>query len=108
MTDSGKPVFEPAEAARLVGKVVLLGLTHLDSEGMIVRREQLHGTIESVDERRGFAVALAGERAGERYWLPPDLRPFEEAAPGEYRLRATGEVVVDPDLLARWTVRAPE
>jgi hypothetical protein len=47
------------------------------------------------------------ERAdnGQRVSLPPQL---QEAEPGEYRLRATGEVVVDPDYFARWTWKSNE
>jgi hypothetical protein len=34
------------------------------------------------------------------------MRAFRRAEPGEYRLASTGEVVMDPDLLANWTVTA--
>ena len=40
----------------------------------------------------------------ETYTLPPDLRNYEPAAPGEYRLRSTGEVVADPDFISNWTI----
>jgi len=36
--------------------------------------------------------------------LPPDLRSLKPAPAGEYRLRATGEIVRDPDYLATWVV----
>lgn len=61
----------------------------------------------SAHERQGFAVELKGKRKGEIFWLPPDVGPFQDAKPGEYKLRSTGEVVVDPDLLATWTVNNP-
>jgi hypothetical protein len=44
---------------------------------------------------------------GEVYRLPPDLRPVTDAAPGEYRLRSTGEVIVDPDVTITWTITNP-
>jgi hypothetical protein len=58
-----------------------------------------------VDPRRGVAVRRA--EASGVYWLPPDLRGWKPAPPGEYRLKSTGEVVVDPDYLAAWTVVQP-
>jgi len=39
--------------------------------------------------------------------LPPEPEAYEPAPPGEYRLRSTGEVVVDPDYLTTWTVGSP-
>jgi hypothetical protein len=35
------------------------------------------------------------------------MRAFQPAPPGEYRLKSTGEIVVDPDLLSTWTIRRP-
>ncbi|MBN7463153.1 hypothetical protein I3U64_23750, partial [Mycobacteroides abscessus subsp. abscessus] len=40
----------------------------------------------------------------ETFTLPPAPESFSPAAPGEYRLRSTGEVITDPDYLATWTV----
>jgi hypothetical protein len=102
-----RPPFDQVKASALIGKYVLIGLTYLDHRDNLIEQKQMHGRIMSADERQGFAVALEGKRKGETFWLPPDLRPFQEAKPGEYRLRSTGEVVVDPDLLATWTVNNP-
>jgi hypothetical protein len=35
------------------------------------------------------------------------LEAFEAAPPGEYRLRSSGEVVVNPDYITSWVVEAP-
>jgi len=43
----------------------------------------------------------------EDFTLPPDLSAFQKAQPGEYRLRRTGEVIVNPDYLCVWIVQAP-
>ncbi len=91
-----------AEAESLLGKTVLVGLTFVNEQDEALEQTQYHGFIESADERDGFAVRRAD--TGEVEWLPPDLRAFETAARGEYRLRSTGEVVVDPDLLSTWTI----
>jgi hypothetical protein len=103
----GKPAFDRDRAAALIGKHVLIGVTTVDHDGKVLEQKQMHGTIALVDERRGVKIELKGARDGEEYWLPPDLSSFEDAPPGEYRLRSNGEVVVDPDLLSSWTVKKP-
>ena len=89
------------------GLVVLIGLTHLHRDGSLDRREQFYGQIVSVDPVDGIELDLSGQDAGERYWLPPDLRAFERAPPGDYTLTSSGQVVRDPDLLTQWTVESP-
>ena len=85
----------------VVGKRVLIGLTYVDEHGDVTRQEQKHGLIVRADDG-GVTVRLAG--TGDEMWLPPSLEALEPAAAGEYRLRRTGEVVVDPDLIATWTI----
>lgn len=89
------------------GCVVLVGITYLHSDGSLDRHEQFYGQVESVDRSSGVRLDLSGTRSGEIYDLPPVLEAFEPAAKGEYRLRSTGEIVRDPDLLTSWTVQAP-
>ncbi len=98
-------VWDPKLAVELVGKRVLVGITDLAPDGAVVGQRQFHGHAIRADRRGGIAVRLAGARAGEELMLPPDTRAFRPAAPGEYRLRQTGEVVRDPDFLATWSVR---
>jgi len=45
---------------------------------------------------------------GEIIGLPPDLSSTQVAALGEYRLRSTGEIVVNPDYLTTWNINRPE
>jgi len=52
-------------------------------------------------------IALGPHDTGELEWLAPDVRAFALAAPGEYRLRSTGEVVSDPDVLTTGTLHGP-
>lgn len=106
MSDVGElPAWNDAQAAKLVGATVLIGITRLDASG--AEQEQMFGVVRSADARDGFEVLLEGARSGETYWLPPDLRNFVPAPPGEYRLRSTGEVVTDPDYTSTWTIQPP-
>ena len=104
------PSHPPAEhwdddfAATLVGKLVLVGLTYAAKDDTVLRREQFSGLVVSADRSRGILLELEGARAGETYALPPQTSVLMAARRGEYRLSATGEVVVDPDYLVTWTV----
>jgi RNase P/RNase MRP subunit p29 len=94
---------DDATAARLIGKHALVGLTYVNADGTLRKHVQLHGRITAVDETK-ITMRLHG--SDEEFTLPPDPEWFEPAEPGEYRLRSTGEVVVDPDLLASLTITA--
>lgn len=103
-----RPQFDPALADELVGKLVLVGLSHEDRRGEVKGHEQFFGTVSAVDPRRGIALSLQGKRTGETKWLPPDTRAFHRADKGQYRLRSTGEVVSNPDYTAQWTLVRPD
>lgn len=98
------PAFDPDRAASLLGKHVLIGITHVRADGAVEGQHRHHGVIVSCDET---IVAIEPWGGGELITLPPDLRPFQPAPAGEYRLRSTGEIVVDPDFTASWTVHRP-
>jgi hypothetical protein len=85
----------------IIGKHVLVGMTYVDGDGTLIEQRQKHGVVVSADDEAVY-IRLAG--SGEEFWLPPDLASFQEAEEGEYRLRETGEVVVDPDFVASWTI----
>jgi hypothetical protein len=92
----------------LVGKYLLIGLTYTDGDDRILEQRQLHGRVIEASGKRGIVVELLGWNAGERFELPPDLRCFQPAKPGQYRLRSTGEIVEDPDYVVTWFVTRPE
>jgi len=106
--DDGRPAYDAALATSFIGKTVLVGLTYTDHKGKFVEQRQMHGVVESADERRGFAVQLRGSRSGEVFWLPPQTDTFKPAPPGEYREHSTGEIIVDPDYVAMWVVSRPK
>jgi hypothetical protein len=104
-----KPVWDQDEAEWLLGKYVLIGVTDYASDGKtVLSQEQYHGRIVAADEKVGVKIECEGVWAGKTMNLPPDLRSFQLARPGEYRLRSTGEVVTNPDLVATWSVHTTE
>ena len=110
MTDANEyskpPSFDEEVATGYIGKYILVGVTVQDHEGNVIRHEQVHGTVRAATSR-GITIALRGVRDGDTWNMPPDLRSIMPADPGTYTLRSTKEVVVDPDLLANWTVTRP-
>lgn len=98
------PPYDAAKAAELVGKRILVGLTTLDHQGRLLERRQFLGTVVRVDEEEGVVVTISGST--EEFRFPPDLRAFRKADKGQYRMRSTGERVVDPDFLTSWTMTA--
>ena len=103
---SNDQVWDEEFARGLLGKTLLVGLTYRNSDGD--RVEQLHGEVVAVDARRGIELRLAGEREGDVFRLPPDLRGISVAAPGAYRLRTTGETVENPDFTATFDIHPPK
>ena len=88
----------------LIGKRVLVGLTIQDHNGKLIERRQFLGTIVRADEEEGVVLTMAGST--EEFRLPPNPGAFRKAEKGEYRMRSTGERVVNPDFLTSWTMTA--
>jgi hypothetical protein len=98
-------VFDEDFAKAIVGKYILVGVTHLDYDGKELRHEQFHGVIVRASRREGIVISLRGTREGETWNMPPDTRGISQAKPGTYRLRQTGETIENPDLVITWTAR---
>lgn len=93
-------------ATTLPGKMVLVGLAYFEvGAEEPFEQQQLFGRVVHADECNGILLSLEGQRAGEQFNLPPDTRSFREAQPGDYRLRTTGEVVVDPDFTVTFSIQ---
>src|SRR2546423_9518011 len=92
-------------AASYIGKHLLVGMTYLDHNEQLLEQKQFHGDIVRINEHEGIVILLRD--SGEEYKLPPDIDSLKPAPAGEYRLRATGEVVVNPDLVTTWTLTKP-
>jgi hypothetical protein len=91
-----------AQVASVIGKHLLVGLTHRGLDDQVASIEQFHGIIDRVNLQEGLVVKLYG--TGEERSLPLDLSGLEKADPGQYRLKTTGEVVANPDFTLMWTI----
>ena len=111
MIDSwdGDPVsgFDEDFAEGFVGRTLLVGVTHVGADGAVVRQEQVHGVIVGASAY-GIDVELRGTHEGVVWRMPPFLDELAVAAPGTYRLRASGESVVDPDFLFSLTIHGAD
>jgi len=92
-------------AAELLGTDVLVGVTMVDHAGRVKERRQFHAQVVQASAEDG--VTLVDSEGGE-HWLPLDPEAYEPAEPGEYELRSTGQVVVDPTWLTKWIVSPPK
>ena len=93
--------FTAKDVNALLGKRVLIGVTHRTLDDAVASLEEFHGEVVRVNLDEGMVVMLP---TGAERSIPPDLSRLEPASPGEYRLKSTGEVVVDPDFTVMWTV----
>ena len=88
----------------LIGKTILIGLTYYTANDEFIEQKQYWGRVVESNENR----ILVKLNDGEIFVLPPDLSSTQVAAPGEYRLRSTGEIVVNPDYLTTWNINRSE
>jgi hypothetical protein len=93
---------------RLIGKIVLVGITRRASDGTTIKSHgQYHGKIVRADRGAGIAIECEGIWSGETITLPPMTGAFHPVNSGEYRLRSTGEIIKDPDVLTTWSIIEP-
>jgi len=102
------PVWDKERANALLGKTVIVGVTHVGTDGKtVVAREQFHGFIMTAVEGKGIEVAcLSGPHEGQTVMLPPVTAPYLDAKPGDYKLKPSGEVVKNPGVTVAWTIAA--
>ena len=87
----------------MLGKLLLVGITYLNDDESVNEQLQFAGTVLAVEP----LVSIDRGEGRVPFTLPPAEEAFEPAPPGDYRLRKTGEVVVNPDFMTTWTVHKP-
>jgi len=96
-----QPLINQSVAKQMLNKTIITGITYMNEEDELVERKQFFGTIVRINEKEGVVIKLAN--SSEEISVPPQLDNIEKAKPGEYRLKSTGEVIVDPDYLITLT-----
>ena len=86
-----------------LGKILLVGITHIADDGSVIEQQQFFGEVQSAHHRQGILLNLAGRRAGEQYNLPLGTRSINAA------FRVVGRSIVRPAWLAAFSAAsAPE
>lgn len=105
--DAGEDGEIQAQLAVLVGKRILVGITYVTRDGELIEQVQTVGTIVRATLEDG--IEIEKEDGSGILSLPPAPEEIYPADQGHYRLRSTGEVVVDPDLVTTWELtKGPE
>ncbi|WP_139042153.1 hypothetical protein [endosymbiont of Riftia pachyptila] len=89
------------EINSLINKVLLVGITLIDKDNNVLKQIQVHGNIVRVSSD---GISIINNNTNKEFTIPADFENITEASPGEYKLRSTGEVVIDPDYISSWTV----
>ena len=82
-------------------KRIIVGITFLDNDGALIEQFQMHGRVVFASRADGIVLVRPD---GGRFVIPPSPHWLRAARPGEYRLRVSGEVVIDPDYLMSATL----
>lgn len=85
----------------LKGKVFLIGLTFIDNEGEFIEQYQTHGIVSELTDNGLIRIK---RKDNSIFQMPYDKDTINKAEKGEYRLRATKEIVIDPDFLMTWEI----
>lgn len=53
-----------------------------------------------IDVKENVGIIIKKRKSNEEFKLPLDLSFIKLAQPGEYKLKSTGEIIIDPDLIS--------
>ncbi len=84
----------------LIGKTVLVGITHISKSNKVLGHSQYYGKIIAADFERGVLIARKGVK--DVVALPPVPSQFIPAKPGVYTLKSSGLKVKNPDYTTVW------
>lgn len=98
-------------------KKIIIGITYIGDDkdkkvqfqiwGTVIKADRNDGIIvciENIDLLKNVLLGIPIELYGGNLKLPPDLSSISYAQKGEYHLKYTDEVVLNPDLLSTWTI----
>jgi hypothetical protein len=85
----------------LKGKTFLIGLTFVNKNGVLIEQYQTHGTVVELTNHGLFKIKRKDDSI---FQMPYDRDTIKKADKGEYREKATGEIVKDPDFIMTWEI----
>lgn len=85
----------------LYGKVILVGLTFIDDNHELIEQYQTYGTVTELTEDGLIRIKRNDNSI---FQMPYNEDTLNKADKGQYRLRATQEIVIDPDFLITWEI----
>ena len=83
------------------GKVFLIGLSFLNENGIVIEQYQTFGVVEELTDIGLIRIKRKGNSI---FQIPYDSKNITKAKEGEYRLKTTGEIVLNPDFLMTWEI----
>jgi hypothetical protein len=91
-------------AKDIIGKNILLGITNKrksNDEEEILEKKQYFGKIIRATFHEGVVIQKSDNS---EITLPPDITYIQKAPPGEYKLRSSGEIIINPEYLSIWEI----
>lgn len=85
-------------------KVFLIGLTFVDKDGEQIEQYQTYGVVSELTNDGLLHVRRKDDSV---FRMPYDKETIRKADKGEYREKATGEIVKDPDFIMTWEIIIP-
>ena len=95
-----KKLIASDEFKLMKNRSIIVGLTYIYKDNSISHRVQFSAVISGLDNR-GLIIK---KNNGEEFILPPDMSAYQKAPEGEYTIKTTGEVVINPDYMTTWTI----
>jgi hypothetical protein len=87
--------------SNLPGKSLFVALTFVDVSGELLDQHQTSGTVESITDD---GYLLLRQPDDSLFRLPADPKIIQVASPGEYRVRNSGQKILNPDFLGQWEI----
>lgn len=85
----------------LKGKVFLIGLTFIDPEGKVIERYQTHGKVKRLTNDGIFKIERDDHSI---FQIPYDRDTIKLAKEGQYREKASGEIIDHADYIMTWEI----
>jgi len=84
----------------LVGKSVLVGITHVDKQGRVLGNSQYAGVVIRANTQEGVIIKRVGTEDFKA--LPPFPEQYLPGQKATYTLKSNGMKVKNPDFVCTW------